>query len=185
LSLPAAQRLPVIFPVDDSERTVNLLGGAVITGESSGAFFCPPGDNCLAGIITSYLPLSWGGREGVGFAIPQPMDFSGYDVLHLRAVPDYTSTLNAPDAPLRFAVVLTDASGIEDEVLVNDLSSQYVPEPAEYYAYEMFALYPASVRIPLGAFDAVDLASINHIALQTVEGSGTLLLADLELLRVK
>lgn len=189
LSLPAAQRQPIIFPQTADERTVNLLGGAVKPSNHAGILFCPPGDTCLAGITTmgrfGYLRLSYGARGYFRFELPEAYhDLSAYDVLHLRAAPDYTSTLNAPGVAAAFVVVLTDANGQESEVAVNGLSFQQIPAPAEYYAYEPFALYPASVRIPLGAFSRVDLTQIVSVTLRAADTSGTLLLADLELLRL-
>lgn len=188
LSVPAAQRQVIIFPQTERERTVNQLGGAVKASDRSGILFCPPGDVCLAGITTmgrfGYLRLSYGGRGAFSFELPEAYhDLSAYAMLHLRAVPDYTSTLNTAGTNANFAVVLTDAAGNEDEVWVHDLSFQNIPVPAEYYAYEPFALYPASVRLPLSAFE-VDRTQVISITLRALDTSGTLLLADLELIRV-
>jgi len=189
LSLPAAQRQVILYPRTPDERNTHLLDGSVRASERAGILFCPPGDTCLAGITTmgrfGYLRLSYGARGSFSFELPEAhRDLSAYDMLHLRAASDYTSTLNVPDAAASFAVVLTDTSGSESEFLLNDQSFQTIPAPAEFYAYEPFALYPASVRIPLKAFNAVDLTQVVSITLRSVDASGTLLLADLELLRL-
>ncbi len=186
LSIPAAQRRVIIFPQAEEERTRNLLGGAIVSSERSGSMFCAPGETCLAGITLmgrfGYLRLSYSPRGSFRFDLPDRYrDASEYTMLHLRAVPDYTSTLNTVGTNARFAVVLTDINGNEDEVVVSDLSFQLIPAPAEYYAYDPFALYPASVRIPLSAFE-VDRSQLASITLRAGDTSGTLLLSDLELL---
>lgn len=187
LSLPPAQRRAIILPQTDDERSVNLLGGTVHASERAGVMFCPPGGTCLSGITTmgrfGFLRLSFGPRATFEFEVPEAYtDLSVFDALHLRAAYDYTSTLNVPETSVTFSIVLADATGAQSEVILSDMAFQMIPPPAEFYAYDPFALYPMSIRIPLREFSGVDLSAITHITVRAGDVSGTLLLADLELL---
>jgi hypothetical protein len=69
---------------------------------------------------------------------------------------------------------------------ISGLAALQIPEPAEYYGYEPFLLYPASVRIPLTAFAGVDLSQLAEVALNfDVTGPGALLMADLEFMAAR
>ncbi|NWG17316.1 MAG: hypothetical protein HXY41_11830 [Chloroflexi bacterium] len=190
LSLPAAQRQVVVFPQTADERDTNRLGGALTLSGDAGVMFCPPGENCLAGITTAgrfgYLRLSWAGRSVFAFALPPGAgDLSAHNFLHMRIVPDYTSTLNAAGSRLNFVVKLRDEEGSESAFIVENESILDLPLPAEYYAYQPFVLFPASVRIPLAAFTGIDLTRVSDLIVQGQESSGALLLADLELLKAE
>ena len=113
-----------------------------------------------------------------------------FDAVSVRTVVDPLSPLNAAGAPQAFSVRLTDRQGNSAVLPVR------VDEPALRFPKgelgELFFDIPLftgrapllPVRIPLSWFEGVNLASIAEVALvfdQT--DSGTLFLADLELVR--
>lgn len=172
----AAERLSLIA----------LPGVTMTPSNSMGIMTCTVGESCLGGITVAgrfgFLRLTWSGRSGLTLNLPaEYADISGYDSLHLRVVPDYTSALNVPGVPLALTLTLLDADGSETEVALNDEAVFTVPPPAEFYGYSPFMLYPASLRIPLTQFEGIDLSRVVAITLRSTETPGALLLADLDL----
>jgi hypothetical protein len=120
-------------------------------------------------------------------------DLSGYQALHLRAVVDPLSELNALNQPQAFSVRLTDGSGATAAVPL-------AAEPALAFPYGTAVTYEdrpdrlvwdnnvllSSIRVPLSQFAGVDLTDIRSIALVfDVTDSGTVFLTDLELLHAQ
>jgi dienelactone hydrolase len=192
LTLPAAQRRVLFYPRSSFEADIleSALGGPV-QPNNTGMMVCGAGTVCYAGIVTAgrfgHLRFTYSGGTQVQYEIPpDTADVRQYDVLHVRVTPDYLSRLNTPGTPQAFGLTLTDRGGGSARVDISGLAALQIPEPAEYYGYEPFLLYPASVRIPLTAFAGVDLSQLAEVALNfDVTGPGALLMADLEFMAAR
>ncbi len=189
LTIPFEDRLVVMYPRDYQERTQNVLGGDV-DASYNGLSMCLPGQVCNIPIIMpgqfGYMRMMYFGFDKVTFTIPpQFQDIREYTSLHIRAVPDYLMRTNAIGESQAFGMVLRDTSGNTSQVDISpDLPSMAIPAPSESYGYDPYMLYPASIRIPLTAFESVDLSQIEAIEFQFgALLTGALLIADIEFLK--
>lgn len=195
LTTPSADRLTLLearAPFS-AEVQVNALNGRIVPNQV-GVSFCAPSTVCYGGILAAGRFGHWrldyqryGRIRDFQLEIPESRsDFSTYDVLHIRAVPDYLSRHNSPDIPQAFGISLIDRSGVAARLDLTDLPNMQIPPPVEFYDYSPFVLYPASIRIPLEAFEGVDLSALAEVVLHfTLVDSGTLLIADIEFLRAE
>ncbi|MFZ1752649.1 MAG: hypothetical protein WBO46_05160 [Caldilineaceae bacterium] len=189
LTIPFEDRLVLMYPRDYQERTQNVLGGEV-DASYNGISMCLPGQVCNIPIIMpgqfGYMRMMYFGFDKVIFAIPpQFQDIREYASLHIRAVPDYLMRTNAIGESQAFGMVLRDTSGNMSQVDISpDLPSMAIPPPSESYGYDPYMLYPASIRIPLTAFESVDLSQIEAVEFQFgALLTGALLIADIEFLK--
>jgi dienelactone hydrolase len=201
---PAAERRVLILPQSEDELVHNLQGGAV-TLEGVEAVYCregyytpvtDPGTepcrrvNLVLPGYPAQLVLAWEQR-GSAFrtALPEgARDVSGYAALHLRAVLDPLSELNAKGQAQSFSLSLVDVDGNAAQVTVpGDAPALAFPagvrRPNDYFEGDRFTglVYMSSIRVPLAAFAGIDLGSVVEVALvfdQT--DSGRLFVADLE-----
>ena len=202
----AADRRPLLVPARAEELTTNLVGGTV-TEEGITTHFCPEGyytpsmmpgsEPCRRVSVTipgqpALTVVSWAEPGGVWrFALPAgDGDLSGYTTLSLRAAVDPLSPLNAPDSHQAFSVQLSDRAGNSATVPTRpDEPALAFPtglvEEDDFFGSLFTGRVPmTTIRLPLSAFDGIDLANIGEIALlfdQTA--SGSLFLGDLEWVR--
>jgi hypothetical protein len=104
-------------------------------------------------------------------------DVSRFDRIQFRAGLDFTTELNRfPTQDL--SVVLMDAAGQQVSVPVSDYSSALFFPPGQEFEVPKVTLN--TVRIPLLAFQGVDLQNIRSVRLDfDRQNSGTLLISDL------
>ncbi len=199
-------RLPLLTPTGEESFTVSPFDGAV-SAEGVTTLFCPDGHytpftnpelaDCHRAQVTvpgqpAHAVVNWEAPGGaLRFELPIGLDnLLIYDAISVRTGVDPLSPLNAAGAPQRFSVRVTDRSGASASVAVR------VDEPALRYPAgeaqpddifgELFTgrLPLMPVRVPISAFEGVNLASIAEVALvfdQT--DSGSLFVADVELVR--
>jgi hypothetical protein len=111
-------------------------------------------------------------------------DLSGYATLHMRVLVDMFDPRNAEVESQSLRVALVDAGGNEASVTLPPSEPALIRDQGERDSLWNWGLYPLrarSVRIPLSAFEGVDLARIRSVDLifdQTPQGS--LLLSDVE-----
>ncbi|MFN2107824.1 MAG: trypsin-like peptidase domain-containing protein [Candidatus Promineifilaceae bacterium] len=204
ISPPTSAEELLFRPTGEAELSRNLLGGQVLA-ENLTLTFCPQGTavfeagSALAAChrLAANHPgnppqmlVTWD-KPGAALRLTLPeggIDLSGHAALHLRAVPDPLSGLNPPGENMAFTVSLTDANG----------QSASVPVPAAeaalaYPAGEIITGEPqrfsghvqmSSLRIPLAAFEGIDLAAVSEMVLN-FDGrpSGAIFLADLGFVR--
>jgi hypothetical protein len=199
----AADRLLIFGPLSADEMTTNRTGGAV-TAEGLATQFCeegystpfvnPGSEACVRPNVTipaypAMAPVAWEGPgAALRFALPDGgADLSDYASLSLRAAVNPVSDLNAPGEPGAFSVRLTDASGATATVVSRPDEPALQFPAGDIQEDETFGVifdgraFLATMRIPLGDFEGVDLSAITEIALvfdQTP--TGALFLADLE-----
>jgi uncharacterized lipoprotein YbaY len=191
LALPTAQRRIVLLPTE-TNRFQNNFGGANTIGGPLNVAYCETNQSCLTWDVQPGQPdqlrLSWTGPDAV-FSTTLPyaaQDLSHFEMLHLRALVDPTAFLNAPQLPQSFSVIVQDADGDISKVKVpaKTPALTYRPGAPDTKIYGWSGLAPmSSIRIPLSAFDGVDLSRVNTIAL-ALDGqpTGSILMADLEFL---
>lgn len=204
---PAADRQTALLPADGEELATNRLGGEVVA-DGVTTHFCPKGfysaqmlpgsEPCRRNYVTvpgqpAHAVVSW---EQTGaawrFALPAGNgDLSSYATLALRAAVDPASPLNAAGQPQAFSVQLTDRSGNRASVQTRPDEPALAFPPGEMQevsatetGFFTGRVPLTTVRLPLSAFEGVDLSDIAEIALvfdQTP--SGALFVADLEWVR--
>jgi dienelactone hydrolase len=202
LSVPADRRLRIIAPGGVAEVNANLLGGKAQIVRPAEITFCPgdPAEKSLC--VTGFHPpggapfpdtlrLAWDGAHGLyQLALPAAAaDLTRYAALSLRVAVDPADSRNwsRPGSPVpHFSVVLRDTAG----------GVAIVPVPAgipalAFPAGELRTQGDASlwtgftplssVRIPLSAFEGIDLSRIAGLAF-SFDGpeSGAVRIADLE-----
>jgi hypothetical protein len=201
---PAAERRTLILPQSEDELVQNLQGGAV-TLQGVEAVYCregyytpvtDPGTE-LCQRVNLVLPgnpaqlvLAWQERgSALRTDLPaEAQDLSPYAALHLRAVVDPLSELNAGGQPQSFSLAIVDREGNTSQVTVpGDAPALAFPvgvrQPNDYFEGDWFTgpVYMSSIRVPLKAFTGIDLGRVVEVALvfdQT--DSGRLYVADLE-----
>ncbi|GIK74742.1 MAG: hypothetical protein BroJett021_37300 [Chloroflexota bacterium] len=202
----ARHRLPLLTPTDEETFTVSPFDGAV-TAEGVTTLFCPNGyytpftnpelADCHRAQVTvpgqpAHAVVSWEASGGaLRFELPIGLDnLLIFDAISVRTGIDPLSPLNPAGAPQAFSVQVTDRSGATASVAVSP-DEQALRYPAgEVQSDETFgALFTGRlplmpVRVPISAFEGVNLASVAELALifdQT--DSGALFIADVELVR--
>ena len=202
----ADDRRAVFIPAGEEELTTNRLGGPVT---ATGLFvrYCregyflpadePGSEPCKRPNLTvpgnpSMVVLGWEeqGSE-LSFAVPEGEgDLSRFTTLSLRAAVDPLSPLNESGEPQRFSVRITDRAGNSASVVTREgePALRYpvgLTRDSEFFGEVFSGLVPmTTIRIPLAAFEGVEMADVAEIALvfdQTE--SGTLFLGDLEVVR--
>jgi len=200
----AAERLPLFVPRDENSLVTNELGGAV-TAEGATLLYCRPGyfipsdepgsEPCKRVNFTTpgnpgMAVVSWSEPASLRLALPEGQrDLSRYAALGLRTVLDPLSELNAADQPQRFSVRLTDGDGnVATAVAGPDEPALQFPagEAQEDLFFEggFFSgiVHLTTLRLPLTAFDGVNLSDVTEVALVFDQApSGTLFLADVDL----
>ncbi len=204
---PAADRQTVMLPADEAELSANRLGGAV-TAEDVTTHFCPKGfysawllpgsEPCRRNYVT--IPgqpahaVVWWEQPGAAlrFALPEGAgDLSGYTTLSLRAAVDPASPLNAAGSPQAFSVQLTDRAGQSAIVQTRPDEPALAFPPGEMRevsatdtGFFTGRVPLTTIRLPLSAFEGVDLSDVAEIALLFDQASsGALFVADLEWVR--
>ncbi len=206
--LPEVSEREVIFtPATADELTTNRLGG-LVEAEGLTTFFCeagyftpavrPGSEPCRrVNVVIPGNPalavVSW---ETPGAALrfeipPGKGDLSQAAAITLRAAVDPMSELNAKSENQSFSIRLTDAGGRSAIMPTrSDEPALFFPQ-GEMVEDENFGarftgrLPLTTIRVPLSAFQGVDMTDIREIALvfdQTRRGS--LFLADVEMVRI-
>ncbi len=202
----ARHRLPLLTPANEQALTASPVGGAV-KAEGVTTLFCPDGyytpfsnpelAECHRAQVTvpgqpAHAVIGWEAPDGaLRFELPVGVDnLLLFDAFSVRTGVDPLSPLNAVGANQRFSVQVTDRSGASASVAVRpDEPALRYPagkaEPDDLFG-ELFTgrLPLMPVRVPIRAFEGVNLASIAEVALvfdQTE--SGALFVADVELVR--
>ena len=106
--------------------------------------------------------------------LPEGTDVSELQVLQIRATPDFESALVGGDVE----VTLTDRADNSASVILGEYSDALAPYPGE-----VVPVYPKKLltvaRLPLTAFEGVDLTDVESITFTAVDGSAAMLLSDL------
>lgn len=203
----AADRHTLLVPTNAAELTTNRAGGAV-TADKITTHFCeagyytpqmkPGSEPCRRVNLTipgqpALAVVSWPESGGaLRLALPEGAgDLSDAAAISLRAAVDPLSPLNATGEPQAFTVQLTDATGKTATVPTrpDEPALQFPPglveENPSFEGGLFTGLVPmTTIRLPLDAFEGVDLSAISEIALlfdQTP--SGSLFMGDLEWVR--
>jgi dienelactone hydrolase len=111
--------------------------------------------------------LSWSG-QGAALRLPVPPGATGageFAALKLRAVVDPVDPNNNAAGPVTFSVALTDAGGATAVVPLP--ATLPFPPPATYETdgFRFTPLYAGDIRLPLSAFEGVDLAGLASVSL--------------------
>lgn len=201
------ERLPLLSAVTEEEVETATIDGR-LRADGIDVVFCPTGffssfENPLAEPcrrVNTTVPgnpaalmVSW--REPGGalhLALPDgATDVSAYTSLRLRAAVDPLSALNETGQPQSFSIHLTDAAGQSAVVTVpsSDPALQYPLgeiETSDFLEDGIFfgILHMADIRIPLEAFNGIDLTTLTAVdVLFDQTGSGSLMMADVEFIR--
>jgi hypothetical protein len=204
---PAAPRVDYLAPDDPTQRldvnhldteealVTNDLDGAVEVSDASGYELCGLGDHpqtdpCVDE-VGLYMGYVYEGRQphtpGLGELriamaeggswtnrLPARTDVSELAVLQFRVTPDFEPTSTGGD----IAVTLADGAGNSASVMVGEYGDALDPYPGVVYP-----MYPkkvlSAVRIPLSAFDGVELTDAESITLTAVGGPVSMQLSDL------
>lgn len=203
---PATDRQTLFIPASAAELTTNRVGGAV-TADGVTTFFCeaghytptskPGSEPCRRANVTipgnpALVVVSWEQPGGaLRFALPaEAGDLRDYTTINLRTAVDPLSPLNEAGEPQAFSVQLKDRTGATAVVATrpNEPALIFPPGQAEEDSIfdELFTGRAplTTIRLPLSAFDGVDLSQIAEIALlfdQTE--SGSLFMGDVEWIR--
>jgi dienelactone hydrolase len=187
---PAEQRRMVLGRLANDDSPVNATGGTFGFSSEQGVMTCRAGDLCVGGVIAPgrfpFVQASWAGSGLLMFGLGDgAQDATAYDALHLRAAVNFLWQVDADTTALSFSVLLTDADGMTAGVEVRDLSALSIPPRSEFYGYDQYVMFPASVLLPLDAFEGIDLTRLDNVAIQVGDEArhGALLLADLEFIR--
>lgn len=204
---PAADRQSVMVPIEAEELATNLLGGQVIA-EDVTTHFCPKGfysalsmpgsEPCRRNYVTvpgqpSHAVVSWE-QPGAAlrFTLPEGSgNLSDFSTLSLRVAVDPASSLNAAGSPQAFSMQLTDRAGNRaavqtraDEPALGFPAGEMQEVSATSSGFFTGIVPLTAIRVPLSAFDGVDLSNIAEVALLFDQTSGgALFLADIEWLR--
>lgn len=198
--LPAADvRFLIEDALDDGALSKNDAGGATSLEGFSDATHCvtavagrgPPEAVFLTALLTGataegtcptepntstapQLSLAFDGPATARFAFPAH-DASALRYVSFRAGVDFDATKGPIDA----RIVLTDASRASASALASEhASALFVPVGGDEFA----KIVLNEVRVPLSAFDGVDLAHLNELAIVFgEEGTGRVQLADIML----
>ncbi|MCL4857850.1 MAG: hypothetical protein KJZ93_00520, partial [Caldilineaceae bacterium] len=203
----ARHRLTLLTPATADELTTSRVGASVIA-EGITTHFCPEGYYTPAMLpgsepcrrVNVAIPgqpalvvVSWSESGGaLRFLLPV-----GANNLHLfggvsvRAAVDPLSPYNTAGVPQRFSIQLTDGAGNRANAPTrpDEPALQFpagVVEKSEFFEGGLFTgrVPLTTIRLPLSAFEGVDLATIVEIALVFDQApSGSLFLGDVEVVR--
>ncbi|MFN3330996.1 MAG: hypothetical protein ACK47M_00605 [Caldilinea sp.] len=202
----ARHRLPLLTPTSEESFTSSPVGGAV-TADGVTILFCPNGyytpftnpelADCRRAQVTApgqpaHAVVNWAAPGGaLRFELPVGVDnLLLFDAISVRTAVDPLSPLNAVGAPQAFSVQVTDRSGVTASVAVRPDEPALRYPVGEVQSDDLFGelftgrLPLMPVRVPISAFEGVNLASIAEVALvfnQTE--SGSLFIADVEMVR--
>jgi dienelactone hydrolase len=202
LSVPAGRRLRLVAPGSVAEVHTHLQGGpaqivppAEVTfcpGDPAEESLCEPGFHPPGGApFPDTLRLAWDGRNALyQLKLPEGAgDLTRYAALSLRAAADPADPRNwsEPGAPYpRFSVILRDTAG-RVAIVAAPAGIPALAMPAgrmrtqgETSLWSGFTPL-SSIRIPLQAFEGIDLSQVAGLALSSGDSeSGAIRMADLE-----
>ncbi|HEX6046030.1 MAG TPA: hypothetical protein VFZ22_16170 [Pyrinomonadaceae bacterium] len=198
---PANARLDVNRLLDNTNLTLNTLGGAVTQlgltpydlcgGEAPQPAVCLPGQpNARQPHTTpsarsarrglSQLRTGWNNFTG-NYKNDLPPSFgnvSNYQAVQFRVSVNFADARNLADLAQDFRVKLTDASGSTASVRVSDVSGALYFPPGEVGPVPKVVLN--TVRIPLSAFGGVNLNNVRSVEFTFNERlQGAVLVTDL------
>lgn len=203
----ARDRLTLLVPATADELTTSQVGDRIITVGVT-THFCPEGYYTPAMLpgsepcrrVNAPIPgqpalavISWAEPGGaLRFALPTGIgNLRFFTAISLRAAVDPLSPLNVADSGQAFSVQLTDRAGnsVAAPTRPDEPALKFpagVEEENDFFEGGLFTgpVPLTTIRLPLSAFEGVDLATIVEIALvfdQTP--SGSLFLGDVELVR--
>ena len=202
-TLPATEnQLSLMQPQSDTELSENLLGGEV-TPTGIEAVFCPEGyyvPNMEPGTepcqrvnfnqpgYPQQFVISWEETEAeLRIEVPATeQDWHEKTAVQLRAAVEPLSDFNTEGEPQALSIVLADGSGGTAQASISDIPFPIGEEQAnDFFDGSFFTghVHMSSYRVPLAAFEGVDLANINEVILRFDQtSSGTLFAADLEII---
>jgi hypothetical protein len=197
---PAALRLDVNRLLNDTNLSINTLGGAATQIDLTPYDLCggaaPPANKCLPGSLNAQQPhttpsarssargmtqlrTGWNNLTGnYRNDIPPTLgNVSGFQSVQFRVSVNFEDVRNVPGLAQDFRVVLTDASGASASVRVSDFSSALFYPPGEILAVPKVVLN--TVRVPLSAFNGVNLNNVRSVQFSFNERlQGALLITD-------
>jgi hypothetical protein len=196
---PAALRLDVNRLLNDTNLSINTLGGAATQIDLTPYDLCggaaPPANKCLPGSLNAQQPHTTSARSSArGMTqlrtgwnnltgnyrndIPPTLgNVSGFQSVQFRVSVNFEDVRNVPGLAQDFRVVLTDASGASASVRVSDFSSALFYPPGEILAVPKVVLN--TVRVPLSAFNGVNLNNVRSVQFSFNERlQGALLITD-------
>jgi len=202
----SSDRFPLLLPTDASELTKNLAGGSVIAKHMDltyceMGYFVPsmkPGSepckrvNLVIPGHPAMIVVSWK-QQGAAlrFLLPAGSDISEYASVSLRAALDPLSPLIKPGETQAFSIQITDGQGKTASVQTQTdepalrFPEGYQEENDTFEGGWFTGRVPlTSIRVPLSAFQRVDLSDIREIALVFDQiPSGSLFISDVELVK--
>lgn len=181
---PAARRLDVNRLLDNTNLTLNTLGGAATQIGLSPYELCggdaPPANKCLPDQLNAQQPhttpsarsaargmtqLKTGWNNFTGNYrndVPPALgNVSGFQAVQFRVSVNFADVRNVADLAQDFRVVLTDASGSSASVRVSDVSGALFFPPGEVAPVPKVVLN--TVRVPLSAFGGVNLNAVRSV----------------------
>ena len=197
---PANRRLDVNRLLDDTNLTLNTLGGAATQTALTPYELCgaaaPPAQKCLPDFLNaqqphttpsarssarglSQLKTGWNDLTGNYRNNVPPVlgNVSGFQAIQFRVSVNFADARNLADLAQDFRVVLTDASGTSSSVRVSDVSGALYFPPGEVGPVPKVVLN--TVRIPLSAFGGVNLNAVRSVQLTFNERlQGAVLITD-------
>jgi dienelactone hydrolase len=202
LSVPADRRLRIVVPSSVAEVRTNLQDGPAQIVPPAEVTFCPgdlaeksicgPGFHPAGGApFPDTLRLAWGGRNAL-YQLKLPAEASNltrYAALGLRAAVDPADARNwsgSGTLALHFSVILRDTAGRAAVVTVPAGIPALAFPAGELRARGDTSLWTgftplSSVRIPLSAFEGIDLSRVAGLAFSSGDSeSGAIRIADLE-----
>ncbi|PJF48233.1 MAG: hypothetical protein D6709_04035 [Chloroflexi bacterium] len=196
LALGAVQRAIVVQPRTRDDLGFNDFGGYALRGNASHLDFCEYRQPCMRWAIQpgnpSQVRFSWTNPAGAKWILPlgeAPANLSAFSTLHLRVALDPTDYLNAHREPVTLTLTLTDAAGRSASTQLDGATPSALAHSAgevNRHAWGWIGhAYLASVRVRLTQFTGVDLTRVQTLEISVAgERSGSVLLADIEFLRV-
>jgi len=181
---PSGLRLDVNRLLNDTNLTVNTLGGAAIQTALTPYELCgsgaPPANKCLPDQLNAQQPhttpsarsnapgmsqLKTGWNDITGNYrnnVPPTLgNVSGFQAVQFRVSVNFADVRNLEGLAQDFRVVLTDAGGGSASVRVSDVSSALFFPPGEVAPVPKVVLN--TVRIPLSAFSGVNLNAVRSV----------------------
>ena len=183
---PANRRLDVNRLLNDTNLTLNNLGGAAIQTALTPYELCggeaPQPQRCLPNNFNAQQPhttpsarsparglsqLKTGWNDLTGNYrnnIPAAMgNVSSFQAIQFRVSVNFADARNLAELAQDFRVVLTDASGASSSVRVSDVSGALYFPPGEVGPLPKVVLN--TVRVPLSAFGGVNLNAVRSVQL--------------------
>jgi hypothetical protein len=181
---PANRRLDVNRLLNDTNLTLNTLGGAATQTGLTPYELCggnaPQPQRCIPEALNaqqphttpsarsplrglSQLKTGWNNFTGnYRNDIPAALGVvSGFQAIQFRVSVNFADVRNLPDLAQDFRVVLTDASGTSSSVRVSDVSGALYFPPGEVGPVPKVVLN--TVRVPLSAFGGVNLNAVRSV----------------------